>query len=350
MATIFADIKTPFVNDATVKRVASAKVKENIFQNILTRPGEAVTEQFSTDVDAGEIQVIRVKPNNNEAREIGSDRNGSWFNGDDASESTTEAYGIKILDVIDYNIDIPANQQDMMRVDLAEAELTNLSGKVAKNVNALTIACQLAKNFNDVKAGSVADNKVTVTDGDYLSALIDAGSKLDDGNEAQGIDAYPDDWRAVFIRSKAKAELLKKGQIIIGGSNDAQTILRKGGFDTETSPDVAKTGYLGEVDNMPVYMTSKSIWAKAEQYMGLTKGALDNVEMLVVSGVGTGRALAFNSAIKIIDSPKGQGRRIQPKYRFGAECWDALSVVPCVNSSFTAPEGVITIKAPGSRA
>jgi hypothetical protein len=97
-------------------------------------------------------------------------------------------------------------------------------------------------------------------------------------------------------------------------------------------------------------MTSKSIWAKAEQYMGLTKGALDNVEMLVVSGVGTGRALAFNSAIKIIDSPKGQGRRIQPKYRFGAECWDALSVVPCVNSSFTAPEGVITIKAPGSRA
>lgn len=351
MATLFADIKTPFVNDATVKRVASPRVKENIFQQILTRPGEAVTEQFSEDTDAGEIQVIRVKPNNNEAREIGSDTNGSWFNSDEASESTTEAYGIKILDVIDYNIDIPANQQDMMRVDLAEAELTNLSGKVAKNVNALTIASQLAKNFNDVLAGTVEDNKVTLgSTPDYLAAIIDAGSKLDDGNEEQGIDAYPDDWRAVFIRSDAKAQLLKKGQIIIGGSNDAQTILRKGGLDTDTTPKVASTGYLGEVDNMPVYMTSKAIWRKAEQYMGLASGALDKVKMLVVSGIGTGRALAFNSAIKIIDSPKGQGRRIQPKYRFGAECWDALSVVPVVASGFTAPTSAITVKAPGSRA
>jgi hypothetical protein len=350
MATLFADIKTPFVNDATVKRVASPKVKENIFQQILTRPGEAVTEQFSTDTDAGEIQVIRVKPNTNEAREIGSATNGNWFNNADASESTTEAYGIKILDVIDYNIDIPTNQQDMMRVDLVEAELTNLSGKVAKNVNALTIASQLAKNFNDVKNDVVDDNKVTITDGDYLSAIIDAGSKLDDGNEAQGIDAYPDDERAVFIRSGAKASLLNKGQLIIGGSNDAQTILRNGGLDKDASPEVATTGYLGEVDNMPVYMASKAVWTLAEKYMGLTAGALDGVEMLVVSGVGTGRALAFNAAIKMIDSPNGQGRRIQPKYRFGAKCWDELSVVPVVKSTFVLPEGTITVKAPGSRA
>lgn len=350
MATLFADIKTPFVNDATLKRIMASRVKENIFQGIMTKPGEAVTEKFSEDTDAAEIQVIRVKPQTNQAREIGSDVNGAWFNNADASTATTEAYGIKILTTIDDMIDIPTNQQDMINVDVADAELQNLAGRVNKNVNAMTFAVQLAKNFNDVQAGSVADNKVTVTDGDYLAAIIEAGSKLDDGNEAQGIDAYPDNERAVFIRSSAKASLLKKGQIIVGGSNDAQTILRKGGFDTGTNPEVATTGYLGEVNNMPVYMASKSIWALAEKYMGLTAGALNNVEMLVVSGAGTGRALAFNSAIKMIDSPNGQGRRIQPKYRFGADCWDALSVVPVVNSSFTAPEGVITVKAPGSRA
>ena len=83
--------------------------------------------------------------------------------------------------------------------------------------------------------------------------------------------------------------------------------------------------------------------------MGLTAGALDGVEMLVVSGIGTGRALAFNNAIKMIDSPNGQGRRLQPKYRFGAKCWDAYSVVPVVKSTFVKPSDTITVMAPGSR-
>lgn len=345
MAQLFADIKTPYVNEATLKRIMSSRVKENIFQGIFTRPGEAVTEKFSTDTDAAQIQVIRVKPNTNQAREIGADTNGAWFNSASASTPTTEAYGIDIITTIDDVIDIPTNQQDMMNVDVAEAELSNLAGRVNKNVNAITFAAQLATNFN---AG--ATNKVTVANDDYLGAIIEAGAKLDDGNEAQGIDAYPDDERAIFIRSGAKASLMKKGQIIIGGSNDAQSILRKGGLDVDTNPDVSATGYLGEVDGMPVYMASKAVWALAEKYMGLTAGALDGVEMLVVSGIGTGRALAFNAAIKMIDSPNGQGRRIQPKYRFGAKCWDELSVVPVVKSTFTLPEGTITVKAPGSRA
>lgn len=345
MAALFADIKTPYVNEATLKRIMSNRVKENIFQGIFTRPNEAVTEKFSTDTDAAQIQVIRVKPNNKDAREIGADTNGGWFNSTGASTPTTEAYPIDIITTIDDVIDIPTNQQDMMNVDVAEAELANLAGRVKKNVNAITFAAQLATNFN---AG--ATNKVTVANGDYLAAIIEAGAKLDDGNEAQGIDAYPDDQRAIFIRSSAKASLMKKGQIIVGGSNAAQTILRKGGLDENTDPDVAATGYLGEVDNMPVYMASKAVWTLAEKYMGLEAGALDEVEMLVVSAVGTGRALAFNAAIKMIDSPNGQGRRIQPKYRFGAKCWDALSVVPVVTSSFSAPVGTITVTAPGSRA
>lgn len=346
MASLFADIKTPYVNEATLKRIMSSRVKENIFQGIFTRPNEAVTEKFSDDTDASEIQVIRIKPNNKDARELGADKNGAWFNSTDASTPTTEAYGIKIITTIDDMIDIPTNQQDMMNVDVAEAELSNLAGRVNKNVNAITFATQLATSFN-----ASTPNKVTLdaSNPDYLSAIIEAGSLLDDGNEAQGIDAYPDDNRAVFIRSGAKASLLKKGQIIIGGSNDAQSILRKGGLDVDTTPDVSATGYLGEVDNMPVYMASKSVWALAEKYMGLEAGALDGVEMLVVSGIGTGRALAFNNAIKMIDSPNGQGRRLQPKYRFGAECWDAYSVVPVVASDFTAPVGTVTVKAPASR-
>ena len=349
MAGLFADIKTPFVNEATLKRIMSSRVKENIFQNIFTRPNEAVTEKFSEDTDAAEIQVIRVKADGSDARDIGEDINGNWFNGQGASFSTTAAYGVKILTTIDRNIDIPTNQQDMMNVDVAEAELANLAGRVNRNINAMTIAEQLRKNFTDVAAGTVEKNWITLAaqDPDYLSALIEAGGKLDDGNEAEGVDAYPDGARAVIIRSKVKTALLKKGQVIIGGSNAAQNILRKGGLSEDDRPEVASTAYVGEVANMPVYVASQAVWTLAERYLGLTPGRLDGVEMLVVSAIGTLRALAFNSAMKIIDSPDGQGRRLQPKYRFGTECIDALSVVPVVDNSFVAPAD-ITIKAPAS--
>lgn len=280
MAGLFADIKTPFVNEATLKRIMSSRVKENIFQNIFTRPNEAVTEKFSEDTDAAEIQVIRVKPDGSDAREIGDDLNGNWFNGESASYSTTAAYGIKILTTIDRNIDIPTNQQDMMNVDVAEAELANLAGRVNRNINAMTIAEQLRKNFTDVAAGTVAKNWITVTNDDYLGALIEAGGKLDDGNAAEGVDAYPDGARAVIVRSSVKTALLKKGQVIIGGSDAAQNILRKGGLSENDRPEVASTAYVGEVANMPVYVASQVVWTLAERYLGLTPGRLDGVQML----------------------------------------------------------------------
>lgn len=348
MAGLFADIKTPFVNEATLKRLMSSRVKENIFQNIFTRPNEAVTEKFSEDTDAAEIQVIRVKPDGSDARVIGDEQNGAWFNGQDASFSTTAAYGVKILTTIDRNIDIPTNQQNMMNVDVAEAELANLAGRVNRNINAMTIAEQLRKNFTDVADGKVEKNWITLAGDDYLSALIEAGGKLDDGNEAEGVDAYPDGARAVIIRSKVKTALLKKGQVIIGGSDAAQNILRKGGLSEDDRPEVASTAYVGEVANMPVYVASQAVWTLAERYLGLTPGRLNGVQMLVVSAIGTLRALAFNSAMKIIDSPDGQGRRLQPKYRFGTECIDALSVVPVVDGTFVAPSNIV-IKAPASR-
>lgn len=350
MAAILSDIKTPFINEATLKRVMSNQVKDNIFQNVFAKPGEAVTEKFSTDTMAAQIQVIRVKPDGVEARQLGADNNGGWFNSENAGTPTTEAYGINIIDVIDNCRDIPTNQQDMMNVDLAAAELTNLAGKVSRNINAITIAAQLAKNFNDIADGA-ATNWVTVSGENYLDAIIEAGAKLDEGNPAQGIDAYPDDQRALFIRPSAKAALLKSGQLIIGGSNYAQDIIRNGGLDVETNPAVATTGYLGTINNIPVYSAAPIVWATAEKYLGLAPGALDDVYMLAVSAIGTGRALAFNEAIKTIPSPAGQGIRIQPKYRFGAECWDYKSVVPIVDGGFGNPAATtrLTVMAPASR-
>lgn len=361
MGAIFAAIKTPFINETTLKRIMSARGKDNIFQGIVTRPEEACTEKFSTDTDAAEIQIIRVKPNNGQARQIGAEKNGGYFNSDDAYLSSTEAYGIKIINTIDYNIDVPTNMQNMINVDVAEAELKNLTGKVAQNVNAVTIAAQLAKWLTCQAKGTSAVGdaatghfvKVDANPGDkaYLGYLIDANGYLDGGNEAQGIDTYPRDNRCFLLRSSLNANLKKQG-VIIGGSNFGQIMVRTGALDSETKLE-SVIGYVGEVDGTPCYVVSNPVWALVEKYLGLTAGTLDKVLGLAVCGIGTGRALAFNESVKTIPAPSGQGTRIQPKYRFGAECWDEGSVVPIVANGYTTigtKNQEFTVVAPGSRA
>lgn len=351
MSALFADISTPYINAVTTRRVLSPAVKENIFQGIMLKPDEAVTEKFSEDTDASEIQVLRVKPQTDDARELGATTNGAWFNSEDDMESATEAYGIQILQTIDRNIVVPTNSQDMVSVDLLEAETQNLSGKVSRNVNAMTIAAMLAKNFNNV-AGfdkknsnaaaveldeAVTSNWITLASGGtYTDAIIDAAAKLDDGNPDQGIDAYPDNRRAVIIRPTIKASVLKNMTGLYGGTA-VFDVLRKAGLDTSATPEIATTGYVGEIANMPVYCAAGVVWSLVEKYLGMTAGALNNLAGIVVSGVGTGRALAFNKAIKVIDAQAGQGLLLQPKYRFGAECWDPLSVVPIFSATYTNP-------------
>lgn len=366
MANLFADISTPYVNDITLRRILSPAVKENIFQGIMLKPGEAVTERYSEDTDAAEIQVLRQKPLANDAREIGAATNGAWFNSEAAQTSSTEAYGIQILQTIDRNIDIPTNAQDMVSIDLLSGEVKNLAGLVNRNINAISIAAMLAKNFNNiagfdqrnsnsqaVSITAVDSNWVTLSgSATYMDCIIDAGAYLDAGNADQGIDAYPDDQRAIIIRPAIKAAVLK-GMIALNGGTAVFDVLKRGGLDTESRPNISTTGYMGEINNTPVYCLSNVGWNLTEAYLGMEQGALANLAGIVVSGIGTGRALAFNSKIKDIPSPNGQGIRLQPKYRFGCECWDPLSVVPIFSQTFTNPvtstSNTLYVRGAGSR-
>lgn len=347
MSQIFAGIETPFINTATLKRVMSNRQKDNIFQGIFTRPNEACTEKFSEDTDAAEIQVIRVKPHDSVARELGADINGGFFNGEKPSQPATAAYGIKIITTIDDIVDIPTNMQGMINVDLAEATLSNLYGLVDRNVNAITMAAQLGKALSGAKT-NIVTIPASPEKGAYKDALIDANAFLDEGNLDEGIDTYPRDQRAIIMRSSFNATLKKTGELILN-SNYGQIMVKTGALDPDTKLE-SVLNFVGTVDDTPCYVASNPVWSLVEKYLGLTAGALNGVLALVVSAIGTGRALAFQDAIKTIDSPDGQGIRIQPKYRMGAECWDELSVVPIVANDFENPvSGAVKVLAPGSR-
>lgn len=355
MAAKLGNYNEPFVNGATLKRLYSAVVKDNIFQDLFTRDGEAVTEKYCEDTSVAQVTVLRILPGNGAARAIGADTNGGFFNDNPAFFNQTEAYNIDLLDVVDFMIDIPEVQQDMMSTDLVAQRAKILGGQVSRAVNAMTIAAQLARNFNDIASGKVEKNWIvmdaTPATGAYLKYIVKASANLDNGNPDEGIDTYPIEERAIFLRADYKGELMAAGQLLVGGSNAAQYMVKDGGLSPDDKSDNV-TGFSGRILDMPVYMAGEAVWNMAASYLGIAPDKIKGVKGLVVSGIGTGRGLAFNASIKQIDSPNGAGQRMQPLYRFGAECWDALSVVPIVENGFTNPATAgtqLTVVAPGSR-
>ena len=351
MANSLGNYKDPYINAVTLKKFYSPVVKDNIFQALLARDGEACTEKYCEDTSVAMVSVLRVLPGNGQPRQIGEATNGGFFNGNSAELSETVAYGVKLLDVFDQMHDIPEVQQDMMSTDLAVQRAKIVGGQVARGVNACTIAAQIAKNFNALYANDV-DNLVNLPstpDGqDVLNAIIQASAHLDDGDVENGVDTYPIEERAIFVKPAMYAKLMQKGAIIIGGSNYAQDILKDGGVSHGDKSDNV-TGYCGRILDMPVYKVSKPVWDLAAGYLGIDPAELDPIEAMVVSGTGTLRGLAFNNTIKQIDSPSGAGIRMQPLYRWGAECILASSVSIIADYGFSVASGSYALVAPASR-
>jgi hypothetical protein len=246
--------------------------------------------------------------------------------------------------MIDKNIDIASNMQELFPLGVVAKTTKNLGQLVAKNINASTMAEQMASNMNynavQEDTTSYADtNFVDATLGtdSMLEALLKANTNLDGGDEANGIDMFPVMQRVAMWRPTVRAELLKTGQVIIGGSNFAQEMIAKGVVDTKTGIRENLGGYFGDIDSTPQHIASNAIFKLAEKYLGLSVGALDLVSGMVVSSIGTARGLAFNNTVKTIDSPRGQGLRMQPKYRWGLETWFPLSVVVIKDPTLVNP-------------
>lgn len=350
MAYAGTNFATPKLDGEALRRYTSESLKENIFQEIIALPEKGVTEKFSTDTDASEIRVIRQTVPSIDARELGATVNGGYFNSQSPIIPQSVEYGIKVLYMIDRDIDYPTVMDEMVELPVAEATNKGVAGIVARNINASTLAHQLTAVINAIIGGATMNTVTLASATAVKEAILDANAKLDDGDSNGGIDCFPVNGRQCFIRASLRPKLMATGQLIIGGSNYAQDMLAKGII----SPDTYKSeglAYIGEVDGVPVSIIAKVAWTLAESYMQLSTGDLDAVVGLVVAGIATARVLAFNNSVKIIDCPRGQGKTAQYKYRWGIEVFNPLGIVPIFDVGKTYADvssTAITILAPAS--
>ena len=336
------------VNDTATQVLAAKQVKENIFVDLVHKNGYGVTEQTETNVST--LRMLKVKPTTASAREIGASTNGAFFNGDNAEVPQVSEYDLNLLYVYDRVYDLPELQQDMCPVNIFDETTKNIGGRVATEINASTIAEQLANRYNAAKTATKWDDIAVVlpASGGYYEAIQEASTMLDDGDEANGIQSFPFEEREIIMRPTFRKNLLSDKGVLLGGSNYAQSMLAKGAV----SPDAKKefgNMYCGEVDMIPCYIAPKALWNRAGEWTG-SATAFDGTEAIVVAKSATDRGISTQDYIKIIDSPNGAGKRLQPKTRWGINVCYGKGIVPILKNGTAAPSSAITVKAPGSRA
>lgn len=333
------------VNNTATQVLAAKQVKENIFVKLLHRNGKGVTER--TETNASSIRMFKVLPGGSKARELGHDENGGFFNNAGAKMSKVIEYDLNLLYLMDENYDIPEVQQDMVSVNLFDETTKNIGGECATAINASTIAVQLQAVFGKAATATKWDGlavKLASTP-KYVESFVEANSMLDEGDPENHIQSFPFEDRQALITSKMRRELMKGGQVLLGGSNFAQSMLAKGTLSPEETKDFGDM-YLGEIDGVPVYFLPKAILDEAKAWAG-NNAEIDKVEGILCAASATDRGISTQDYIKITDSPDGAGKRLQPKTRWGVKVSYAKGIVPILSNSASTP-AAITITAPGN--
>lgn len=349
------------INSQSVNILLAKKYKDNYFQSILHRPGKGVTEEFSSDTSAGYIRVVRALPHGVTGRKLGASTNGGNFRDRNSGDyvSSSAEYELPLLYVYDGNFDIPEVQQDMLPLNIVEQEAKNISGEVATQINASTIAAQLAATLNkdlDRTAKYLIKLPETATEHSSRDALLDAMGLLENGDPDNGVQSFPTDEREIVARPEFYTSLFKSNNIIAGGSNFAQEMLARGAISPNTYVDNGMS-YKGEFMDAPLYVASKAVWNAAEGWLNagsaaVTAGALNGVQAIVCAASGTARGVAMPETFKQIPCPIGAGIRIQPLVRWGVECWLPDSVAVVATKGYTNPASAsnkLSVVAPASR-
>ena len=350
-----------FINSQVAAHVFANTAMKNIYQGEIEKGGRGVTQEYSNDTTGSSITVIRPLPLPIKARELGAAINGGNFSAYDY-QPASDAYTLHIITVIDDIVDIPNVSLDMIPVGVADMYIKNVSDKVTLNINAIKIAAALYTSLSAYDADPTKANVTTFTPAtdSLLKQLSKAYVQLDKGDREYGVSMFPQDDRIALVSVDWYAEIVSvNGVFQLGGANYAYDILRKGVVSQNAEQEKLADGYVGDMYGIPFHTVSPLVFATACEYLGFPEEEFDeNLICIIKSAHGNLFALASGSSIKTIDSPLGQGIRLQPLYRMGAACVMPKANSLLVKNTFENPYGLKAIftsgvewgyKAPGSR-
>ncbi len=344
--------ESPKIDLYAAKRLLAGRLMQNTTQSLIFRDGYGLTEDFTQDVMAAQVRILRHRRPTIKSRTLRETpvANDGHFNDLTPEQPRTKEYKIDLLEVFDQNIDIADVLEQMIGVGALNKEAEGLEQQLTRLVNAYTFAVQIAAALNldadEGLDGTTYDpangTLVRVGAQDTLTnKFFEAHILLDDGSVDDDIDTFTHEGRVAVFTPQAKFQLISSEKAVFEvGSSRAVELLEIGSAGTLTArPETNVTGYFGHLNATPLHSVSKPIWIIVEEYLGLAAGTLTDGKFLgmVVASEATGRGVAFMNSIKIIDNPRGQGYRLQPLTRWGVETWIPRGIQLIVTDAFDNP-------------
>lgn len=316
MSQLLTNYGAPNINGISAQRILSNQVLENIYQGIIEDDGKGVTQRFTEDCSGAQIRFIHVKPIFAKARELGATINGGNFP-TLTHEGETDSFGLDVLTVLDDPIDLANVSKDMIPVDLLSSYVKSYTDLVNVNINAMTIGGKWIASEIAQANGSEVNITSYTEGGNLLTTFLTANSLLDDGAEDMGVAMFPQDDRCAVVQTAYRPILLANGLLTIGGANYAYDIAKKGSVDAGSEPRKSGDGFIGYIDSTPIHIASSLLFKVAGEYVGVETADIKNMIGYVSSGFANVRGIAAPRDVKVIDTPQGQGTRLQPLTRMG---------------------------------
>ena len=265
----------------------------------------------------------------------GTEGNDGLFNKNAPILPTTDEFLIYTNQLNDQDIIFPDIAKEFIPLDLMVNKIKGYGKSVAQDRTASTTAEVLL--YNIFRALNGADNIIDNFDGTqdfaYGELIAKLNALLTDGDPITGALTFPTEGRCVIGRASfvygifAKAG---KSGVILNGSDLSQRMLKE--YDLNASLSERRyvgESYKGEFGGLHFVVMPDQLWTWAERYMGLAKGALDQVQAICLSADSLALGRAVDLGVKLQDStyPYPRGIMARPINLWGHEMFRKAFII-----------------------
>jgi hypothetical protein len=332
-----------YVDGSMVNVELSRVIAETIYIYDIFRDGQSVTGKYTTTPERnGAVRVMLDTPLPFASRTVsyggraGTENNGGVINMNAPLLPANDEFMVYTNQVNDQMMLFPDLSKEYIPLDIMAKKIAAYSQRVSMDRSASILAEIIAYAF--FRAMNGGDNLINPGDltqqyayGDLINRVHAA---MDNGDKERGAFTFPTEGRTIIGRPSFINGILniKNGVVVLGGDM-AQEMLKDYNLDRNISDrGYVGTGYKGNGSGFHFQMAPDYIWTMAEKYLGLTAGALDNVNAIAVSFDATAVATGIDLGVKIVDAPQVRGSLAQPLNIWGHEAFRKSFVITTVTT------------------
>lgn len=336
--------------------VMAQAIAEAIFVGEIFRDGQSVTNKYTVNAKVGDAVRVRLEtPYPASSRTLalggktGTTGNGGVINKNAPYLPADDEFMVFMNQVNDQSLLFPDMEKEWMPFNMVSQKIASYGRSVVEDRSASILAEILAYNiYRALNDGDNLNTIDTAVDGAYGDLMNELNTKLDNGDIVTNAHAFSTRGRCIIGRPRfVNGMFNRKSGVILTGSDLAMAMLKDYSFDKNMADrDYVGDAYKGNIMGFDVQVANDFIWSRAEKYLGLAPGALDNVYAIAVSAEATACSENIDLGVKIIDANEVRGLKAQPLNCWGHEAFrksqiigaPALSTTTLTEAGFTEKE------------